>query len=315
MRALKLQLGDEVRRIGKVPDHIDHVKKIATDLFGIEYPGFRYIDEDGDLITILNQEEYLEACSILSGPLKLEVLDSEVVLLKRSSMLDPLNDNQNSFKFDSFETSSKVSLTLHFEGENQPQDHDVMIQTDEILLLDKETSLETAVEVSTEANLTADIGVSCEFTIDGNQVLRNLIREQLKAHNNKEKNEYLGVKCIKCRSDIYDILFKCSQCAWLYLCEECETVDNHSHVLIKSRNVIPRSPSKSTELKTSDLEILQKRNRENTQGFTERGDRNQIDGKIKSLKDMGFNDPSENIQALIKANYNLEKSVDILVSR
>ena len=295
MRALKLQVGDEVRRINKAPDNISVVKQIATEKFGIERPGFKYVDEDGDSITILNQEEYLEACSIITGPLKFEVVDSELILLKRSSMLiGPINDDQTSFKCESFDNSSKLSIILHSEGDIKTQEHDVMIQTDDIVYADKEIIGASLVEASVGADLTNDVGVSCEITIDGNQELRNLIRKQLKSCI-KEKKIFLGIKCYMCKEDIYDSLFRCTQCSWFYICEECETVDMHSHILIKSRNVVQRlsQPKGNTQ---------------------QNGNANTLNEKVDLIKKMGFADHVKITEALIKANYNPEIAVEILLS-
>ena len=47
---MKLQFGDEVRRIGKPPEHVTVVMQKASDLFGIESHYFKYKDENGDFI-------------------------------------------------------------------------------------------------------------------------------------------------------------------------------------------------------------------------------------------------------------------------
>lgn len=100
MITLKLQLGEEVRRVGKPPTSINEVKLKAKELFGIEDASFKCKDEDGDILTIQAQDEYEEILKQHSGPLKLEVIDFQVLLLKRSSYLT--GTSPESFDLDSF---------------------------------------------------------------------------------------------------------------------------------------------------------------------------------------------------------------------
>lgn len=87
MITLKLQLGKEIRRIGQAPEKLEKVKEKAKELFDISSPCFRYRDNENDEITIMNQREYEEALSAHSGPIKLEVLESEILLFERSSAI------------------------------------------------------------------------------------------------------------------------------------------------------------------------------------------------------------------------------------
>ena len=69
----------------------------------------------------------------------------------------------------------------------------------------------------------------------------------------------------------------------------------HSHILIKSRNVVQR--------------ISQPKG--NTQ---QNGNANTLNEKVDLIKKMGFADHVKITEALIKANYNPEIAVEILLS-
>ncbi|OMJ91436.1 hypothetical protein SteCoe_6016 [Stentor coeruleus] len=87
MIRLKLQLGEEIRRIGKAPESLEKVKEKAKELFDIANPCFRYRINENHVITIMSQEEYQEALSVHSSFIKLEVLKSETLLFKKSSAI------------------------------------------------------------------------------------------------------------------------------------------------------------------------------------------------------------------------------------
>lgn len=349
MKSLKLQLGEEVRKIAKAPEDITIVKQKASELFGIENPCFRYIDEDNDIITIFDQEEYIEAYKNLKSPFKLEVLNSDILILKRSSLIMGAIE-EPSFKCDSM-NSSKISIIL--PDLDKPQEHSVLIQTDEILIETKETMSISTQDKFTEACLTNDINLACENIIDSYQELAFIIKKQILSVS-KEKIEFLGVKCSNCKADIYDVLYKCCSCSWLFLCEKCEVTDNHSHVLIKSRNkislvkiseeksIIPKSLNEKS-IKSQNSEdislvysisegkslrkldekpknilsslILMDSVVEKPSQSTPKGSREDLNILMDKLRNMGFKENTKNIDALIKSGYDLERSIEILLNK
>ena len=291
--SLKLQLGEEVRRLGKIPDSIKSVKQKAIEMFGIEDPCFRYKDKDGDLVTILTQEEYLEACIEHSDPFKFEVLESKVVALKRSAILN------SCIECDSFMCPEKVSFISHSENEFKEFEHSASIQTDEISYVDKETIMKKYEEKACEARFTEEASVLCENAVESYSELTGIIKRIFSKPKDK-KRLAIGVKCMKCLNEVYDVLYRCEHCPGFYLCQNCEVTDSHHHVLIKSRHRIQSSPEKICELRSAKSVIV---NNED------------IKQKIAKLKTLGFENQHNCIEALIKCGYSLERSVDYLLNK
>jgi PB1 domain/Zinc finger, ZZ type len=335
MSVLKLTVGEEVRRIGEPPQDLKKLMRKATELFKIENPCFRYEDEDGDMVIVFNQEEYQEALSIMKKRVKLEVLSSDLVLLKRSSFLmNSIKDEQSSFRCESFNDFSKLSIIFPTDRDTlKPQEASIEIQTDDIFYLDKETSSQTSEDKSTEALLfKKDSETHKETAINSYEELINIFRKYTSGKF-KDKIQFLGVKCIKCKSDIYDALYKCTQCSNFYLCESCEINDTHLHILTKSRNKIESLdfiPSEAlikknslpyissedsrpiefiTKIKSSDFRLSKPPEE------TAKGNRNDISVLMGKLKNMGFTDSVTCMNALIKNSYNIEKSIDHLLNK
>lgn len=313
MITLKLQLGKEIRRIGKAPENLEKVKEKAKELFDISSPCFRYRDNENDEITIMNQREYEEALSAHSGPIKLEVLESEILLFERSSAIR--NSTKSHVKSDSYSEPSLVYLP---EPIMKVKEYcSSLIQTEEIILVHQSTSGPELKDQRVEANLTADAGISCKNHISGYQELLRSLKRCFYIQK-REKKTFLGVKCCKCHNDIFDVLYKCNQCPWFYMCEDCETNDSHSHILIKSRNLVMSSPVKTipkivNNPEISDLKTSTNKHKPET---TDAGDSNiqaDLNGKIQCLKTMGFENKDECLDALIKNNYNLERSINFLL--
>lgn len=192
-----------------------------------------------------------------------------------------------------------------------------LIQTEEIILVHQSTSGPELKDQCVEANLTADAGISCKNHISGYQELLRSLKRCFYIQK-REKKTFLGVKCCKCHNDIFDVLYKCNQCPWFYMCEDCETNDSHSHILIKSRNLVMSSPVKTipkivNNPEISDLKTSTNKHKPET---TDAGDSNiqaDLNGKIQCLKTMGFENKDECLDALIKNNYNLERSINFLL--
>ena len=315
MIILKLQLGEEVRRIGKAPDDISIVKRRASELFGLEQPCFRYIDNEGEKITVITQEEYLEIFSLERESIKLEVLEEDLLLLQRSSCLrSSMREEPHFFKCDSFNDSSKLSIILPYEEPPKKAYQSVMVQTEDILQCEKETAVEQSEDVGVEACLTQDTEVSFESSIDHYQELVQIIRKQL-CTPAKESKKHMGVACYYCNCDIYDVLYRCNLCAWLYLCENCEVSDRHIHTLVKSRNKVQRFPGPPPPCIIEPRMISDVIKVPVGRSDTLKGSREELNKKVEELKVMGFTDEIKCIEVLIKNAYSIEKSVEMLLNR
>lgn len=322
---LKLKLGEEVRRIGKAPESFEAVKKKAIELFNISNPSFRYKDTDNDMITVMTQEEYEDSLSAHKTPFKLEVIETEMLFLKRSSVLSAsMNAEEPIFKYGE---SYEESMIYPQESDPNIPDHlSTLIQTDEIVLADQSTSGPELKDQCVEASLTAEVGTACETQFNSLQELIKTLKRHFNTHA-RDKKFYLGVKCFKCHHDIYDVVYKCDQCSWLFMCEDCESNDTHSHPLIKSRNKVMHSPSKtapptlkacispSALRQTEKIELKQSASMFNFE-TTDKGDksgRSDLSLKLDSLKNMGFDNKHQCMDALVINGYNLEQCIDYLL--
>jgi hypothetical protein len=125
-----------------------------------------------------------------------------------------------------------------------------------------------------------------------------LANEMLSTSLKRRKINDLGAFCSLCKTRVFDTIFKCSKCEDYFTCEPCQSKDSHPHILIKSNRAISRKSS--TEVKPS----LEKKHCELRSS--------EMDSLVNQLIVMGFKDKGKNLNALIKANYNLSEALNYL---
>ena len=272
MVILKIQLGDEIRRIAEAPRKLQDVKMKVTEYFGIENSFFKYVDVDGDTVKIDSQEEYEEAFVSHSLPFKLEVFDAGSQFMTGSTILKT-------------EMGQDIHVCTSFADSFIYTDDNILISDDPKPIIIQTSDKETETFQKTESSVQASPSLtekSTQTTFDTS--LHSILKPMLSRYctlNEPGKFE-IGVRCFHCKLYIYDLVYKCPKCPTFYICEKCENQDTHSHPLIKSRKKVRSSG-------TNDLSHL-----------------------LSKLEYMGFKDREKNFSALIRANYNVETAISFL---
>lgn len=272
MVILKLQLGDEIRRIGNAPGKLQDVKLKVTEYFGIENSFFKYVDIDGDKVKIDSQEEYEEALVSHSLPFKLEVFDAGSQFTTGSTILKT-------------EMGKDIHICTSFADSFIYTDDNILITDDPkpIIIQTCEKEIETSPKAESSVQAVPDLidkSTQTTFETPIQSILKSILSRYIKL-NEPGKFE-IGVRCFHCKLYIYDLVYKCPKCPTFYICEKCEESDTHSHTLIKSRK-------KVRNLATNDVNYL-----------------------LNKLYSMGFKDKEKNFSALIRANYNVETAINFL---
>lgn len=197
------------------------------------------------------------------------------------------------------------------------------------------------IEKSSNTNKSKDKGIDVEMdrtqsvanmpaTKDLLESLRLIIREEIE---NLDKLKLSGlqivhqVECFKCKSKpIVGIRYKCQECGFS-LCESCEDNYEHPHPFFKMRRV--EEAKKPVEVQKPFPQPVKKAvNFEPVPQFKypildqPQKPIIQIDEvsngalkfqRAKQLLDLGFTDSKKNLSALIRAKYNIDKAVEILL--
>lgn len=273
MVILKLQLGDEIRRIGTAPGKLQDVKLKVYELFGIENSFFKYLDIDGDSVKIDSQEEYEEALISHSTPFKLEIFDAGSQFTSGSTILKT-------------EMGQEIHICTSFADSFIYADDNILIvdnaKPEPPQTADKETTTNLKSDSSCQASTeTEEKSTQSSSDLSSLSILKHILGRH---HKLTEPGKLeIGVRCFHCKLYIYDIVYKCQKCPTFFICDKCETIDSHSHPLTKSRKKVKNS---KTGIDVSQL--------------------------LMNLESMGFSDKDKNVSALIRANYNVETAISFL---
>ena len=92
------------------------------------------------------------------------------------------------------------------------------------------------------------------------------------------------MKCSACKKGpIRGIVYKCKTCIGFYLCETCEEIIEHKHLLLKIRKTIEKDPLEELLTKICDK--------------------------------LSFHDKEKVMQAIIANNYDYDRTVESLLSQ
>ncbi|CAG9326286.1 unnamed protein product [Blepharisma stoltei] len=257
MTTLKLQLGEEIRRVGKPPSNINEIRQKAKELFGIEEASFKYKDEDGDILTIQTQDEYEDILTQHEGPFKLEVIDYQVLLMRRTTYLsgespesfelDSFHDFCKSqtpetfFKGNSFKLSQKLASSPISERkkvtENTSEINSASIQTEEVRKNEIGVNSLSHSDNWNDAVKFNDSASQCTTENSEYNEIRMLFRELLNNYADEylDDNKFNNIKCSNCGNSIGEIIFSCGVCLSFFLCKDCEISCQHPHNLLKYR--------------------------------------------------------------------------------
>lgn len=212
----------------------------------------------------------------------------------------------------------------------------LMYKTDDIELIGSESIYTTANNAKTTNNHACVNEQSIQTDqsyADFNQIpkeLVNSIRDLVKAELRAESNTIIihhGIECFYCKTDpIVGVLYCCPDCNF-NICEECEDNLDHEHPLYKIKSAAgsrKRSESFSvTELIKKPIIQLQQefKNQQPIQiqsdvsgAIYKRPTGKEIQKQLNQLFELGFSDKVQCITAIVKSNYDIDRSVVILLN-
>mmetsp|Transcript_8491 Transcript_8491/g.8406 ORF Transcript_8491/g.8406 Transcript_8491/m.8406 type:complete len:233 (+) Transcript_8491:86-784(+) len=207
--AVKLICGNQIRKLKQAPQTIQELYQEVNKLFATTKYRFKYMDEEGDLITISTTTELRDAYLAASdlGALSLKIL------------LEETNEPVSST-----EVSSDVTK----------EDYTVL-SSDEVEEI-KESESEEEIKEETKEEEKIDYEITAEYE----EKVRELIRERLrKKVGLSETNDIVweGVYCDGCgETPLRGPRFQCTVCEDYDLCEVCEGLIPHDHPFLKVKN-------------------------------------------------------------------------------
>lgn len=271
MVALKFKLNGEIRRISCENMKLSILLEAAQELFKDNLPPFnllKYTDEDGDLVTILSDQDLEEAVrhSSANGTLTISIVTCEEQAYRsrevaaesqfsipspckqketQQSTIDQILSTLSDFKE---EASSELFKLFQNLG---VQSHDMFVQ----VLTQVPQKYEEATQFL--ANLADSIKtnpqlkqVTEQISTVSKDVLSSFKGEEPKEEEVPVVSSHQGVEhpvyCDSCDEIVYGIRYKCSICHDFDLCEKCERIPNvhtFNHAFLKIKNPKWTSPS------------------------------------------------------------------------
>lgn len=279
MSVLQLQFNGDSRRLLTVPPTFSSLKVEVNNLFGIRNPGLVYVDEEGDEITVDNQQEYQEFLRLnRTTPIWLQVLSSN-----RQYKLGPESFVEE-FSVEPIMFASRLSVSEY---------------VDEPTIYPEPCSDLKAVSPQ-KPNELRDIVDHHASYLETRNVVREILQSELEKQSPTQSRKVFAefnTPCSVClESPIKEVMFRCITCTAFSLCKSCEEICKHPHPFFKLR-------------KLSHLKSL---NTVSPRQSPELEDKREL--LVKELESMGFSDRAQVYNALTKANFDLGQAVGYLIS-
>mmetsp|Transcript_32915 Transcript_32915/g.57574 ORF Transcript_32915/g.57574 Transcript_32915/m.57574 type:complete len:252 (+) Transcript_32915:9208-9963(+) len=228
MGSIKLQYGEELRRLSKPPHSYEELKRQTEAMFEIEGPIFAYQDEDNDTITVSSQPEYQGALDFAAGkPLKLQVLLS-----------DPgLSESFIPVQADMALSRSRAAPAFNARG-SYAADRGSLREP----IIEQPIGVPKQSEVRHSDRPAANDLQRGSLAIDEDfkQSIREALREELSEMIVKPKitsNDVFNYFCSGCKfGPIPKVIYLCVNCPFVHLCEACEESADHEHALVKIKS-------------------------------------------------------------------------------
>jgi len=271
MVALKFKLNGEIRRISCENMKLSFLLEAAQDLFKDSLPPFyllKYTDEDGDLVTILSDQDLEEAVrhSSANGTLTISIvtcaeqayISQEVAPESQFSLPTPCREEKEETQqstidqilstLSNFKEEASSELFKLFQNLGV-QSHEVFVQ----VLTQVPQKYEEATQFL--ANLAESVKtnpqlkqVTEQISTVSKDVLSSFKGEEPIASSSHQGVEH-PVYCDSCDEVVYGIRYKCSICHDFDLCEKCERIPNvhtFNHAFLKIKNPKWAAPSASS---------------------------------------------------------------------
>lgn len=212
------------------------------------------------------------------------------------------------------EASTETQLIETFHAATDPHPIDKADNWVSAIADNSEVSTETDMQVKAEAEVMTEHPVPDLHDIY-EQILgdfRSSLRLEFSALRKslrKTKTVTHSAACMKCNADpIHGPRYVCVECHEISLCSACEESSNHPHTLLKLRNedhlryfqelLMPEVPEKQSLI--------------NSMAASSCSD--ELSDKVERIRRMGFDDVAKIMSLLVMNRYNVDLTVDALVS-
>lgn len=263
--SLKIVRGEEIRKLHRLPQTWSDMQEALRTLYGNNGYQVTYQDEEGDLITISNDEELNEAYERSRGKpsLKLILRGFDLSQSKNQQMIEKLDSLRESLSSNSSrnviagsqspvdlqESRSETIETFKTEIKLEAKP-EIVKAKEEPVKLETETPVEQKTEAPAEEEKKCHQKKDFKHKRDGKKSCKFGFRDIFSMLNGKSQQPrsdlplppfHPRITCDGCQaSPIQGIRYKCSVCPDFDFCEKCETSTQHAHPLLKIKT--PQCP-------------------------------------------------------------------------
>lgn len=243
---LKLQLGTEIRKVGRIPGSMLELREMFVALFGKNNFAVAYQDDEGDLISVTNDLELKDVKERSKGKLsfKLVLKESEQV-----SVVDQLENLRQSLlssvtgdELARMESKEKEDSKL-FENLDQLSEHNSLIEEDPVVIEEEKKVPETPKPLQKvvkkekkEKKAKAPKPKAPKAKKEPVKPLPKPVQPKPSLPKDDFPVVHDGITCDGCNEGpIIGIRYKCTMCYDYDLCAICEEKLNHAHPMVKLR--------------------------------------------------------------------------------
>ncbi|CAG9336122.1 unnamed protein product [Blepharisma stoltei] len=205
---LKIQRGDEIRKIHHLPQTWADLQGALLDLYGSTDFQITYIDDEGDQILVSNDEELADAYEFAKGKFSLKLIVKEKGQVAPEPQQIPVEENKE-------------------KGQVVPEPQPMQVEEDK-----EESESESSEDEEKEENY-EEVPVGQMFDMIRNHPLAQQFCQNFCPQQ---------ATCDSCNKTIEGVRYKCSVCPNFDFCEECEATQAHPHPFIKIPNEAPQFP-------------------------------------------------------------------------
>ncbi|OMJ82411.1 hypothetical protein SteCoe_16885 [Stentor coeruleus] len=238
--SLKLQLGNELRKISKSPETLSELRSIISSLFSRENLQITYQDDEGDFISVTTDAELKDLINKNKGKPSLKLTLKEksedsiydrIQSLRQSIIQNICTDNVSNPEVVLVDSNSSVQSFDSITEKPQPIVETPIVEKKQEV---KEEEKVPSVEVKNKKDQKKPKAKKEPKTKKPKISPKAL--PKAKTQDNFEPVVHQNIICDECNvGPIIGIRYKCTVCHDFDLCQSCEDTSNHMHPLVKIR--------------------------------------------------------------------------------
>lgn len=220
LRCIKVQLGNEIRKLNKVPSSLDELEHVLVSLFGRKNFEITYQNEKTEVFNISTDQELADIYELGKNQMSLKFVLKEIP--EEISVFD---------RIDFLRKSLMLSVKPASDVETMEDFSDVTVIS--------ENSSEKMQEPVAEVQSENKVKVVLNKLKKAKKVKKNVKKPKMPQKPKIEEPTHDDVSCDNCgQTPITGIRYKCITCANFDLCANCELALNHPHPMIKIKTPI-----------------------------------------------------------------------------